>query len=198
MPRSINQKILGHMGFIQMINLPTYINVRGNLSSIIDHFATTDSELYSNNEVFFVTDHLPIYAVRKKDKEHHDKGTFRGRAYSRLDKNKFSADIKNHNWELVFTWNDPDEAWLLFKDSLLKILDKHAPYKQFNIRQDRKPWVTTELLENCNERDNLGWLGEQRNCDILKRRSKQVRNRVVSMKRELRSTWGQFETMEGP
>ena len=62
---------------------------------MIDHFATTDSDLYTTNGVvsLFATDHVPIYAVRKKLKEDHDKGTFRGRAYSRMDKVKFISDV---------------------------------------------------------------------------------------------------------
>ena len=84
-------------------------------------------------------------------KEEIDKEMIYGRAYSRLNKDDFSRDVQSHDWSDVLNEVDPDLAWQKFKTQFLSYLDKHAPFKYFNTRKNRKPWVTTEFLENANE-----------------------------------------------
>ena len=102
-----------------------------------------------------------------------------------MDQAKFKEEILSHEWGPVLRDNDQDSCWKSFKQAFISILDKHAPHKEFHTREDCKPWVTTELLENCNERDNIGKRRRDHNCPILKHQAKQIRNRVVSMKTEL-------------
>ena len=83
-----------HMGFTQLIKDPTHENTNGLFAAILDHFATTDPALYLQHGVLTVsaTDHLPIFASRKKFKEDHDKEEIYGKAYSRL---KAEASIES-------------------------------------------------------------------------------------------------------
>ena len=176
------------MGLSQIINNPTYEHHNGQFSAILDHFVTSDVALYQQHGVLNVsaTDHLPIFASRKKEKEEHDKDKFYGRAYSRLIPEKFAEDVLTKNWDDVLNAQDPDIAWDLFKTRFVSILNKHAPYKYFFSRKDKKAWVTTEFLENTNERDNLSRLAKSRGCPVLRERHRRTRNRVVSLKREFK------------
>ena len=170
------------------------MNPEGDLTSTLDQFVTSDQDLYTVNGVLtvFATDHLPIFTVRKKLKEDHPKRKFKFRAYGKMDKANFKQDVLSHNWDHVQENNDPDSCWGMFKHDFLSILGRHALYKEFHTREDRKPWVTTEWLENCNKRDNIGKRGRDQDCPVLKQQPTQIRNRVVSMKRELQSLFSKI------
>ena len=176
------------MGLNQTIQDITHISDSTNSMGILDHFVTSDCELYAKTGVIIhgATDHFIIYGTRKKDKVDHPKDMYTGRAYGKLDKNKFKYDIIQHNWDHIYNNNDPEIAWELFKRDFIKILDKHAPHKFFNTRADKKPWVTTEFLESANERDNLSRMAKSRGCPVLKEQHWKARNRVVSLKREFK------------
>ncbi len=85
--------------------------------------------------------------IRKSQKVKHGKERIRGRAYSKMNRKDFINDIANQDWGSIYQSNDPELAWSLFKQNFLKILDNHAPYKWFNSRINRKPYVTNELPE---------------------------------------------------
>ena len=157
------------MGFSQLIDSPTHEDTRGSFKAILDHFATTDTSLYAQHGVLTVsaTDHLPIFASRKNFKESHEKDEIYGRAYSRLKPEAFIAQVTSTEWIDVLNEMDPDLAWSIFKKKYIKILDKHAPFKFFQTRKDKKPWVTTEFLENANERDNLSRMAKSRGDPVL-------------------------------
>ena len=176
------------MGLTQLINTPTHENQHGAFSAILDHYVTSDGGLYEQRGVLSVsaTDHLPIFASRKKFKDAHDIEKTYGRAYSRLKPDVFQTEVASHDWSNVLLEMDPDNAWNIFKVKFIRILDKHAPYKYFNTRTDKKAWITTEFLENANERDNLSRLAKSRGCPVLKERHRRTRNRVVSLKREFK------------
>ncbi len=75
---------------------------------------------------------------------------------------------------------DPDECWRLFKIKFFNVLDKHALIKEFSSRSDHKEWVTTEYLENCNERDDLLRVAQRTGSEDMHQRYKRVRNRYAS------------------
>ena len=106
--------------------------------SLIDHYLTTDDDLYGYSGALptNASDHFFVYAARKKPKVKHPKSKFKGRAYSRLDENEFKQEISNENWEGVLIQPDSDAAWELFRTIFITILHKHAPLKTFNTRRD--------------------------------------------------------------
>ena len=166
--------------------------------SKLDHFTTTDKELYACSRVITcgATDHYIIFGTRKKPTTEQDKDKYYGRAYGKLDRQKFKYDVLTHDWDAIYTTPNPNEAWNLFKSDFLEILDKHAPYKYFNSRKDRQPWVTNEYLESVNERDNLRRQADRTGDLLQDRMAKNVRNRCVSLKRELKRLFFQTSIAE--
>ena len=86
---------------------------------------------------------------------------------------------------MVFEENNGNNSWLKFKPLFSNILNVHAPYKTFQSRTDRQPWVTTEFLENCNERDELVDIASNSGNPVDIARARRVRNRVVFLKQDL-------------
>ena len=156
--------------------------------SCINHFITSNPDLYSMCGVIpcGATDHHMIFGTCKKHKVKHSKVPTVGRAYSHLKPEAFVLDVCSQDWSSVFEEQDGNGSWLNFREKFILILNAHAPYKTFQARADRQPWVTTEYLENCNERDeliNVASLSQNQGDIAL---AKRARNRVVFLKRDLK------------
>ena len=83
---------LKRMGLYQTISEFTHVSDTTMRVSLIDHFITSDLELYSNTGVVAhgATDHFVIYAIRKKVHIKHDQDWYRGRLYGKMDKVSFA------------------------------------------------------------------------------------------------------------
>ena len=68
--------------------------------------------------------------------------------------------------------------------------------KTFNDREDRQPWVSTEYLEACNERDELQKKSKKTGQAIDKFLANRARNRTTSLKRELKRLFFQTSIQE--
>ena len=135
---------------------------------------------------------IVVFASRKKAKTKHDTERYYGRAYGKMDQTKFILDVMTTDWDDVYTAPDPELSWTTFKTKFVSILDKHAPYKYFNSRLDRQPWVTTEHLERANERDEKANISATLLTPDAKLDFKRTRNRVTPLKREFKRMF--FET----
>ncbi len=192
------QECLKRMGLTQLITDITHVSDSSLMVSTIDHFITSDRELYNKvgTIVHGATDHMLVFATRKKEYVKHDNERYHGRAYGKMDIPKFIYDVISTSWDNVYTLTDPDRACNTFKVKFISKLDTHAPYKFFNSRKDRQPWVTTEFLECGNERDEKLKISTQTNDPVDKREYKRTRNRVVALKRELKRLFFQTSIQE--
>ncbi len=105
------------MGLKQLITDPTHVSDPTLNVSLIDHFVTSDPDLYAKAGVIphGATDHFVIYCSRKKFKDKHEKEPYWGRSYGKMDKQQFKLDILTNNWDEVYETNDAEQAWLVFK-----------------------------------------------------------------------------------
>ncbi len=192
------QDFMKRIGLTNVINEVTHIKQQELGFSLIDHYLTTDSKLYRLSGALptNASDHVFVYTARKKPKVKHPKSKFKGRAYSRLNENEFKREISEINWFEIIDQTDSNTAWEQFRNKFTKILHKHAPLKTFRTRRDRQPWVTTAYLESANERDEVQDKAKKTNLALDKLRAKIIRNRTVSMKRNLKSLFFQTSIQE--
>ena len=113
-----------------VINAPTYHSFRTHEISIIDHFCTTDPDLYCQCGVCpsDESDHDLIYGARKKIKVKWVKVRKWARKYKNLNEIDLKHDIDTHDWSKILDNDNPTECWDLFVDDFNAILDKHAPW----------------------------------------------------------------------
>ena len=64
------------------------------------------------------------------------------------------------NWQDVLSSSDVSKAWDLFKDFFHSVLDAVAPIKEIRLKQRTEPWMTSDILQSIQERDN--WLNKFR------------------------------------
>ena len=104
------------IGLTNVINV-THIKQQELAFSLMDHYLTTNEELYATAGALptNASDHFFVYTSRKKPKTKHHKSKFKGRAYSRLDEDKFREDIARINWQEIIDDQDCNLAWEQFQ-----------------------------------------------------------------------------------
>ena len=156
-PRNRNtqklKKLLKELSLEQIIQSHTRLD---KVNSTIDLIATNcphvlDSGLLSWN----ISDHTPVYIVRKKKKIklHRTKCEFQGRSYRNLNEVIFRQDLLMAHWDQFHEASTVDEAWDFLYRTVIKILDPHCPMKLFRFSNTKPPWMSQETMELIKDRD---------------------------------------------
>ena len=122
--------------------------------SLIDLILTNSKHISSAGTLsHFVSDHQPIFAVKKKKRDTREKEEFIGRSYKHYNKQEFRDKLNAQNWDEFYNISDPDSAWDYILNQITPILDKMCPLRSFSIKNYRPAWVTDELIEQIKDRD---------------------------------------------
>ena len=132
-----------------------------------------------------ISDHHPIYICIKKRRNSVEYSKIKGRTYKKYDKLIIQTLIKNENWEIFYELDDPTELWNLIKDRILKHLDIMCPIKYIN----SPPWITHDIVEAINDRNQCYNLARHDNSDFNVRNARMQRNRVNKLINSTKSTY---------
>lgn len=100
-----------------------------------------------------ISDHLPIYLVKKKSCTSKTYVEVEGRSYKNLDRDQFDADIKAIDLSDVLGRCGPDVIWDTFYQRAVEVLDIHCPIKKLRLYTDRAGFITTDLEKLIHMRD---------------------------------------------
>ena len=129
-----------------------------------------------------ISDHLPVYFIRKKVKETNIKIDFKGRSYKNLSKETVEEMFSTIDWT-SFAQNDVDTCWDFIFDNILVILDKLCPEKTFKFAKNRPTWLTNDLINLMKERDRCLKAYLKSRMEIDKIEMRRMRNLVnISVK----------------
>ena len=101
----------------------------------------------------YLSDHQPIYVVKKKQRDCRSRVEFSGRSYRNFDKGKFKDQLRSCQWETFYKIENPDGAWEFLLSQLTPILNQMCPIRKYTIKNYRPGWVTNELVEQIKDRD---------------------------------------------
>ena len=101
----------------------------------------------------FISDHQPIFVIKKKKRDRRPKVEFKGRSYRNYKKDVLERKLLEQNWDQFYKFNDPEVAWAYILGRLTPILDQMCPIRTFSIKNYRPEWVTDELIEQVKDRD---------------------------------------------
>ena len=122
--------------------------------SIIDLILTNSKHIQISGVLpVNVSDHMPVYIVRKKVKDKYPKIEFEGRSYYRFDEETFTDLLLREDWTFVYENRSLDETWDGFYKKVENILDDYCPIKKFRFRHDKPEWMSNELIEFIKDRD---------------------------------------------
>ena len=128
-----------------------------------------------------ISDHLPVYVVKKKIRNHHETTRKLTRTYKKFDPKAFETLLKNSTWDPYDACEDPDECWEIIEEKISQILSIMCPLKLKRVFTARPEWLTSELLEFMNERNRYTALSKRTGAVLYFKISRYLRNQCNSM-----------------
>ena len=139
-------------GFKQIIKNTT--RNTSSSSTILDLIITNAQYISSSGTInSYISDHQPIYIVKKKEKQITISCEFKGRSYRKYNEEEFKESLSQCNWEGFFNEPDLNLAWKLMLDRITEEVDKQCPMRSFHIQNYKPSWITDELIEQGKDRD---------------------------------------------
>ena len=176
----------------QIINEPTRIT--NNSKTCIDLILLPlEKNIFQFDVVSLgLSDHSLIYVDTKVKKVPVAPTIKQFRSFRNFNRDAFMEEGGHINWHDVYSVDNIDEKWNVFKSFFVKLCDKHAPYISVRQRHKRSPWLTDEYLSLSRERDYLkerfdGKHGVEDKDDIsIWKRYQVVRNKVNNWNKKLK------------
>lgn len=139
------------MGLTQLIKSPTRVSRTS--ASVIDLcFTNMKFACLSGTIGASLSDHVPIFVLKKKSRESYKSCAFRGRCYKNLTPVEIKRSIRLENLDLALS---PDENWNLLETAYVDVADIVCPVRDFTIKRDRPSYFTKEVTDVVRERDTL-------------------------------------------
>ena len=197
-------------GLLQVIDCVTRPNVRG--GSCID-LIMSNCPFLSKSGVLpdMISDHYPIYAIRKKRREDCRVSSEYVRDYKNFNENVFCQLLDNLDWQDYYFEPNPENQWRFLHDGVMNILSVMCPYKKVFTRIVKKRWLTQEIYSlirsrkclvkryNLSKDQNLlqdiRTLRNQINSCIERAKSVYIQNILGNTKRDPKKFWRTIRSM---
>ena len=177
---SVVENLQNH-GYLQKI-VETTRHAKNNRPTLIDHIYTiSEHVLEASNVSLNISDHDLVYVIRKKAKTEKVKLSFKGRSYRHYDKDLFQANLINRNWELFYSYDNADLAWNSLLEAITQEIDELCPIRDIKIKKKKDPWITNELLELINDKNDLILEAKKKQTPECWDNARIARNLVASM-----------------
>ena len=169
------------ISFAQKVTDPTR-HARNNRPTLLDHIYTNSQCIAdSGNITLNISDHDLVFVIRKKGKAEKTNLSFKGRSYRQYDKEAFQEKLNSQNWDPFYNSNDPDHAWDFLLNTIRSEIETMCPLRDIKIKKQKDPWITNELLELINDKNDL--LADAKGNQNLENwdNARTARNLVASM-----------------
>ena len=93
-----------------------------------------------------VSDHLPIYFIRKKLKVHREQTNFGGRSHRNLVDEELREQLLEFDW-INFGENDINTCWIILYTRIDVVVNKLCPMKDFKFAKSKPKWMLDDLIE---------------------------------------------------
>ncbi len=173
----------------QLIHTPT--RVTNTCQTTIDHILTNNTDFYQTSFTCDpgLGDHQMVGVARKRKKLKHTTSYFRGRSYRNFEELKFYLDMANIDWTFLDNYDDVNTVTELFTNTMLGVIDNHAPYKRIKCRSDQPKWVNSDFLSLIDEKNHRCNVYNRRPNQINAARRREAIEKVKQMKRYLKRTY---------
>ena len=155
-PFKILKDIEREFGLKQLINEPTRITSRS--ATLIDLILTDSVHIVHSGVMnVSISDHQPVYYIKKKQREHNPKKVVMGHSYKNYDKDMYQADISMHQrwgdfWEPGL---DVNVLWDIMLEIIEDCANTHSPYVKMYVNENCPYWYSKELIEEINFKKHL-------------------------------------------
>ena len=122
------------------------IRVTRTTSTLIDLFLTNEPSKFNTSGVSHtgLSDHSLIYGASKLVTPSVKPKVIKFRSYKRFDLAQNLTDISQAPWDQTESYNDPTQAWQLWKNMFLEIANWHTPTKSKCVQNSSTQWLISE------------------------------------------------------
>ena len=128
------------------------------------------------------SDHLPVMVTKFSREVRTQPKTIKKRNYKNFNISNFLNDVNEHvankRFDRVLNNQNINEASALFSGIFGSILNKHAPLKVYQVRNNYSPWISNETKQMTTARDDLKKESIEENCNEKFEAYKRLRNRI--------------------
>ena len=136
----------------QIIQVPTCIAKQK--KSIIDLVFTNVKYCTSSGVINYnISDHKPIYIIKKKPRNIKKTTTFYGRTYRNFSAEKLQEILVTVDTRDILNEPDPNRCWSKLYKVITEAADKLCPIIELKIRDNTPGYLNKELLELQHDRD---------------------------------------------
>ena len=147
-------KNISHLyGFQQIVTKPTRITEYS--KTLIDAIFATDASTISAQDVIprAIADHDMVGYIRKINCIRSNTKTIRCRNYVKYDHVKMCKELREINWEPLYTYTDVNAAWCFIKDKLNTVFNRHVPFIEKRVKDRFSSWLSSEIRQQMNKAD---------------------------------------------
>lgn len=177
------------MGFTQLIDQPT--RVTSNTANLLDLVITSNSTIVIDSGVlppFSNIDHYPVYASLDISKPPQVKQSRDLWDFTRLNINKLVDSIQSVDWSSIIS-HDIEIATSEFTEAIMNAAREAIPIRTVTVKQNDKPWVTSELKKHIRKRDRLFKIAKRAQDSFHWNKWKEQRNYVTDLNRSLKDNY---------
>lgn len=152
-PNTKSLKTLEQMFDIrQLKELPT--RSTKNSCSVIDLcFSNMNNISHYGVINYHISDHCPIFVIKKKLKLEKKTLTFRGRNYKVYSVDRLALELDKFDWKKIERMSDPNTMWESMLQIFMKVADIICPFTDYRITRTKPVYISNEILEYTKERD---------------------------------------------
>ena len=181
-------------GLRQLITDCTRITKKSN--SLIDLIFTNIEHVSESGTMSYaISDHQPVYMIKKKPREKSETLLTRGRSYVNYNKVQYQQIIKDDvRWQEFW---DPEKSvsdlWHIMHSCILSAADIHCPEKNIILKNIRPNWITADTVEALNDKYKLYRVAKSTRLDQDWINYKHARNHAARL---MKNTREQFVIQE--
>ena len=125
-----------------------------------------------------VSDHLPIFLVKKKKRNKIEKKEAEGRSYLHYDQEVFVRMLKAQDWAQFDSATEPEALWNHFCSNVIQTLDVICPIRKLTVVDNKPEWLSNDLLIMMRQRDKSFSKARRTNSHVNWATARNLRNRL--------------------
>ena len=128
--------------------------VSKNAHSLLDLILKDDKYVSESGTLeHMISDHQPIFAVKKKNRNTKSSANFTGRSYKFFNFDEFKDRLCQSKINSDYAITNPEELWEYILSEITTDLNTYCPIRNFKIKNYRPDWITDQLIESIKDRD---------------------------------------------
>lgn len=157
----ILRDLVGNRSLTSYVDSPTRVTLKS--SSTIDLvFSNITYVSLSGMVDLSISDHFPVFIIKKKQRTHRPFIEKWCRPLRNLDWMLFAEELKTFVSNFRTDSRDPSKIWDVFYGKIIQVLDKICPLKLVRFYTDSSTYINDELRQLMRERDIAFWVARKR------------------------------------